>query len=487
MSWKKNGLSYLVWAIYVLAVGVGLLGIAETISVSLGGNLVFAILGCVVYLAVAGALVFLLQRYAPLGCGFRKSVIWQVVEAVVVVLLLGIGFMLRLEGLENGSESAAYFETASIRGEQGVPQLMHGAVYFYVHLLRILFYFLGNKFTVAVVLQVVLQMLAVLLLFFAIRGLVGRVTAVVMLSFSMCSPYMIQGALTLSPEMLYLLFCSAVLCLLAVECKGLLRPWVYLLLGALVSVMIYLDVAGILIFLIAIGAIFCRRNEEPDKRARLWAVLACILGAMAGFFLWIGLDSYLSGRRFFNVLRAWYSLYCPEGFVIPATFGTPGIPVEYIILFGLLGFGIFSFWCDRYLERIKTWGIAIIVLSLSACYGIFTPEMPGSIYIYLLFTLLAGFAVEDCLRISMRLKKERAEEPQLIEIAEQELPEKQSDPIQVQPEEASLQEKKPVQYIENPLPLPKKHVRRVLDYSIRDGKSKDDFDIDVDESDDFDI
>jgi len=46
-------------------------------------------------------------------------------------------------------------------------------------------------------------------------------------------------------------------------------------------------------------------------------------------------------------------------------------------------------------------------------------------------------------------------------------------------------EKKKVNYIENPLPLPKKHVKRNFDFKL--DKRKDDFDIDIEEGDDFDI
>ena len=42
-----------------------------------------------------------------------------------------------------------------------------------------------------------------------------------------------------------------------------------------------------------------------------------------------------------------------------------------------------------------------------------------------------------------------------------------------------------VKYIENPLPLPKKHVNKTMDFDIKDGK--DDFDIQISEKDDFDV
>ena len=56
------------------------------------------------------------------------------------------------------------------------------------------------------------------------------------------------------------------------------------------------------------------------------------------------------------------------------------------------------------------------------------------------------------------------------------------------PEENSLLEttSKPVQYLHNPLPVPKKHVKRVADYKVNVVED-DDFDFDIHENDDFDF
>ena len=53
-------------------------------------------------------------------------------------------------------------------------------------------------------------------------------------------------------------------------------------------------------------------------------------------------------------------------------------------------------------------------------------------------------------------------------------------------EEQEPADQKPVKYIENPLPLPRKHKKRVMEYP-RHSSEEDDFDHPVDENDDFDI
>ncbi len=54
-----------------------------------------------------------------------------------------------------------------------------------------------------------------------------------------------------------------------------------------------------------------------------------------------------------------------------------------------------------------------------------------------------------------------------------------------EPEEKP-QEKRKIEFLENPLPLPKKHVKRVMDYKL-DAKECSDYDVDVAEDDDFDL
>ena len=57
--------------------------------------------------------------------------------------------------------------------------------------------------------------------------------------------------------------------------------------------------------------------------------------------------------------------------------------------------------------------------------------------------------------------------------------------LRVQSSVPARQPKK-VQYIENPLPLPKKHIKRVMDYSLKEMPDEDDFDLDIGDEDDFD-
>ena len=122
------------------------------------------------------------------------------------------------------------------------------------------------------------------------------------------------------------------------------------------------------------------------------------------------------------------------------------------------------------------------------------------------FTVLAGIGVEQTLRraageaqlaqampagldgTTENAAKQKPFAKQEL-TAEQEIETEQE--TKAEQETAEVQklppEGKKINYIENPLPLPKKHVKRVMDYRIKEEDALADFDIATSEDDDFDL
>ena len=89
-------------------------------------------------------------------------------------------------------------------------------------------------------------------------------------------------------------------------------------------------------------------------------------------------------------------------------------------------------------------------------------DMPGLTLLYLLLAVAAGAGVQAVL------------------LETEEFPEEEPADFQEEPVETEK-----IQLIENPLPLPKKHVPKVLDYKLN-GDDDSDFDYPVADDDDFD-
>ncbi|MDE6640679.1 MAG: hypothetical protein K2K63_09155 [Acetatifactor sp.] len=508
MSWKKNVLSYLLWVFYAVTAEVGLVCLADAVCDSMEIEIYIGTIACALYIIVAGAGVYLIHRFVPKysGADGRKHSMRTVIEATFTVLLLATGFVLRIREIGDAVEGNMYYELAVMVFEEEIPQFAHGAVYIYIQMLHGLFYFLGNKLTVAVWAQILLQMSALLLLYFAVRQFAGNIAAIVMLGFGMVSSYLLEAATNLSPAMLYLFLWSAALLLTVTAARAKKSLWGFTAVGLAISVVSYLDVAGCLLLLISAAVIFSE-EEVPGTGRRLKCLLLCFLGAGAGFVSCALADFLISGKSFTDALTGWFQLYRPLELRLPVSVDVPGTlteaMAEYFILFCVLTLGMFSFWRDRRSDHMKAWILLLIILVSAGCFGIFTEEVPMGLYMYLFLAIMAGIAVEECIRavkpaqvvaqisaaagslnVSAVVPQQDREAASGGETVSQQY--READAVPQTDGEAAPQPRK-VKLIENPLPLPKKHIRKKLDYGVNVPAGKDDFDLDVDEKDDFDI
>lgn len=488
MSWKKNIFSYLMWILYSLFTGLILVCLAGAVCAGTGISIYAGVLAAAVYLAALGGFIFLLRRLQPEKFWETKTKALAAVEALAAVALLAAGLLLRFRNVGQSGQESIYFEAARIEAGQAVPQASHGAVFFYLQFLRFTLAFLGNKYFVGVGLQVFLLMAASLMLYFVLRRLAGRICAIVVLAFCMCAPYVVERSLKLSPEMLYfLLFVLAAAVIMLFAHKG---PAGGLFSGIIAAILVYLDVSGLMLLLLAAGAVFSYENKDESPGRKAAWILCFLGGTAAGFAAYAFADSCLSGKSFQGVVRAWYRLYAPGAFRLPVTGGETGaLYWEALILAGLMAFGIFSFWLSRHRDRLSIFAAGAGLVILGMCFGIFTEEMPGSLLLYLLMVLLAGIGLGGCFTgedMILKMRKEREAPGSGIQ---EELEIREAPDVWEEPEvrEAPVPVTQKVQLIDNPLPLPKKHQKRVLDYHLEDTEEAEEFDYFVDENDDFDI
>lgn len=503
MSWKKSTLSYLMWMIYTLITGTALVSLGSTLCVDAGIAAWWGIPAAALYVGVVGGIVFLLQKTAVSRLKFaeKNRILLLATEFVLVSGLLILGMVLRISGMggmqgnsvyEEVQGSPAYFELAQVAVGRQVPQVVHGAVYTYLQLLHGTFLLFGNRYIVGIWLQAGLQLVACLVFYFAVRKLSGTVSALVTFFFCMCSPYMIQCGLVLSPGMLYylLLAIAAVLVLWSFGSKLRLPAMVFI--GLVAAVCCYMDIGGVLLLLLAAALVFSGLAGKAAGAKRAAALGLCLFSAVCGLSLLFGADAFLTGKNFRNVAGAWFELYRPEGFRLPYVLEDTGAPWEGLTVFGLMAFGIFGFWYDRKRDWSLPYAAAACITVMGCCFGIYTEELPGFYALYLMFAVLAGVSMEECI-CRKGLPEETPDYP--TENLEGAARDSSRDtfvtvPGEEQRSDCSTEseggEKKKIHYLENPLPLPKKHVKRVLDYALQ-VSGEDDFDFPVGEDDDFDL
>lgn len=548
MVWKKKIYSYPLWILYAVAADLGLVCLADALCDSMGAEIHIGTYISAIYVVAAGAAVFLLHRFAPkytYGDG-KNHTVRTTVETAAAVTFLAIGLVLRARVIGPEVGGTAYYDAAALAPGAGIPQIAHGAVYVYLQALHGLLYFTGNKLMAAVWAQIVIQLAAVLLLYLAMRRLAGNIAALVTLAFQIFSFYLTREAVILSPAMLYLLLWALMLFLISLSAVETRSPGWYFATGILIAAVSYLDVAGCLLLFIAAGVFLRRMEEDPGNGRRFLRLSLCVAGAAAGFCgLGMG-DAQLSGKKFAGVMYAWLRRYWPGDFQVPLLVAEREMLTECIIIFCVLSLGVFSFWRSKRNDYMSSWLLLLGVLAAAGCFGIFTQEVPIGLYVYLVLTMMAGVAVETCVRRETApglIQPEAGEEPSKAPEESRESEEsagaeseavkeptgkpeesrgsRESAGVEAVKEPAKASEeshkpekpkageesskaaeesqeptktetgeetpRKPVQLIENPLPLPKKHVKKKLDYNVNVAKGQDDFDLDVDDADDFDI
>lgn len=433
----------------------------------------------------AGGMTLLAHQVAPslTSIAKRNRRFFLLLEAALVVLLLVVGLTLRLLGMEDAEQVSVYYDAAKVIEGQEIPWMPHAAAYIYVRMLHGAFVLLGNRYAAGIWIQVILQLAALSALHFVLRRFSGTIGALVIFGYCVSAPYMVGKALVLSPEMLYFFFFAGIVVLMAAGCARGLKPGVFGLTGILTALCCYLDIMGILLILLTFMLLIRHREEGAGVRRKISAAWRYMAGVLLGGFACAFLEASLSGTVVWQVMRTWLLLYEPKGFSRFAVAEVQNLGLEAFVLFALMSFGIFSFWCDRQKDNITACMLTLCVLVLAGCYGVFTEEIPGFFYIYLLFVLQAGMGVGQAFHVAhQEEKEERYGWEALIEKMEE-----NESLREAMEQEMESEGDNQVQYIENPLPLPKKHVKRALDYSLQQTAERDDFDYPVSEEDDFDI
>ncbi len=548
MAWKKNGFSIFIWIIYLLAAAAGLFFVTASAAEALGWESPYALpVAGAAGLALAAVLFVLLRLLATCGwvkrlhAKYGKSsgrVPWNMVEGIAVVLLLAGALILRqlvlfmpdrfpaLYGIVAAGENSEYFQAAKVTEGGSVPQVAHGIVYFYLQTLHFCFLLLGNRWEVGICIQIALQFIGAFLVCIGVRKLAGAFPAVLVLAYLLYFPSNVKAGFTYSPEMLYLCFFGLGLIVLASYFKlfseGVPKGWRRILLplavGILTALLCYLDVCGISLIFLLLGAFLLERETAEDiwGKAVLQLPLLCLF--LFGFFAGIlALDAWSSHVGFLRVWNAWASLYQVKGwnplFWMPERY-LPG----YVGVAALMVVGAISFWCRTSQREGLPWILAFLSLCGIGFWQIPAKRMDPAGLFWLVCVVLAANGLRDCLETEPEeMEEEEPEEEELEEggLEEQEPERQESDqqernesewqeterneserqkPERVEPKQGESapqagSQNNPVgglQFIEDPFLRPRKVRKKPVGYILEPEESQMHYDVEVAEDDDFD-
>lgn len=478
MTYRKNWFDYVLWAVYA---GLCVMLLAFTgyhIYVSyvgkplarLGAFLVFPVLICL-YLAcrLVGQEVHKKHSLSDHGAAM--------LEALVVSVSFVFGLIVRISRVLYAVHQAVageFYERALVRAGQETAPLAHGMSELYVRCLRVVFSFLGNGPASAMLFQVLLQVASMALGYCLVRRAAGRLPACVSLLFLAFSGVYLEKISVIDPECLYLALYLLGLYLTFFLIKSQLRGGSgagrfigAVCLGILLGGMVYLEVWSATVFLFLAGLFTGKCQASGTRKSCMAVFFVTLLSGAAGFLGAVALDSALFGNSFVRCLSGWISLYGQIGFQGRLFGMVRGNCLQWVILFLGAAFLVFEFIRGEREQDYTLWFLPCILVTLLLLFG-YGVAGCESIAMFL-WSVLAGLGLKNCL-FGGQAEAVRARIEEINEAAR---------------EHVALKEEKP-RFIENPLPLPKKHVKREMDYDYTVAEADMHYQVEIAEGDDFD-
>ena len=229
------------------------------------------------------------------------------------------------------------------------------------------------------------------------------------------------------------------------------------------------------------------KKEHGIGRETVWSVLVVLVLAVLFFGGFICMDAFLSEKDVLSILNAWGEIFCAKARDLWFWYGEDTL--TGIILLSLMVFGAGGFWISGKYHSLSLWIVMFLLLCVMSYFHLPVEYMDVELYLLIIGSVLSGIGIKECmcggkcrelLCENLSLDENGAEAWMEAEGMEK-LQEENTEEIKIQ--EAPKQ----VKYIENPLPLPKKHVKKALEYSVEPPEESMQFDIEISEEDDFDL
>lgn len=516
MTYRKTWFDYVLWALYAGICVMLLAYVGKHIYVfyvgtslaKLGAFLPFPLLFCLYFgIRMSAQAVRRKHHFSAHTAAMTESLAVSVSFVFGLILRLNEGILMA-SGYETASvfEPGEYYDMAVVRAGMESPALAHGLSDLFVRCLRVVFSFLGNSMMAAMLFQIFLQLLTLLFVYLAVRTAAGRFAACTTLLLLAFSKAFIRKMYAIDPECMLIAVLAAGLCLVLCFVKASLKGRNGLgslpgaaVLGIVLGVLCYLECGMAVLFLFLAG-LFTGKMAAEGSRKRLFGSLFLVLaGSAAGFLCAVGINASLCGVGFDQGLMAWTVPYL-NCRMAARTFSVIGMDhFFYALLFLPASFLGLAFMQGGREQDFSLWLLPCILLSPVFIVDFSVVGFGGAAMLF--WSVMAALGLKNAVfggqTEALREKIEEinaAAEPIPAAVASAaasvsgaELATASRAASDSLPETlAAVSEKKP-RFIENPLPLPKKHVKREMNYDYEVAEADMHYQLEVAEGDDFDL
>ena len=385
--------------------------------------------------------------------------------------------------LEDGLAAGYYYDMAVVKAGEGSGSLSHGMSDLFVRCLRFIFSFLGNSVSAAMLFQVTLQMLTMLFAYLAVKKAAGRFAACTVLLLLAFSEPFIRRIDAVSPECLFLTLFLAGLCLTISFVNGSLqRKGVFgslpgaILTGVLLGILCYLDLYCVILLLFLAGLLTGKSDAAGGRKRLVGCLFLSLASCAAGFVSALAIDVLMSNLSFYRGLLRWLEPYKYSVMPDMRVKHISVIGVDYLFfafLFMAASFVIFSFLRGGKEQVFSIWFLPCILVTPVFLLD-FSVVGAGGLALFFWYVTAALGVQSVILDGQAELMQAKIEQ---INAAAQ--------PIPTAVDSVTDDSVQKPRFLENPLPVPKKHVKKEMDYDYPIAPDMMHFDLELKDGDDF--
>ncbi len=464
----------------------------------------------------------------------RKKCIWKPsvitgFECMAALLIMAAGIVLRIDYAkydifmaQNGLlfshgkiQGMQYYDMAVVTMEHSAPSFsILGLGNLYVLCLSVVLSFLGNKFASAIVMQVFLQIIGMILAYVVTRKMAGRIPACAALLYLACSCCCMEMLVCVGPEWfffdLYLFGMFFIVSYVRRYCENCFRiPAAVILavfLGVVIGFLIWLHPTALTLLILLAAALIAGKKHRQEGRppchgagVNAAVILTASLAAVLCFAGLTAVVSFENGIDFYGMTARCAGQFKLLQYMLPPI---PSYP--YYADIYLMGISVVfaTFLVFDYLRKDKeqNYTLWMFLCVLTAPAPMFVLGQGGGEDFFGIFSLyvwavLAGLGLQNCIfggkaKAMQEQTKEQENQPvgggtHTGQEQTKEVPMTDAQQEGTKTTETDAPEKP--RFFENPLPLPKKHVKKEMDYQYQIDEKDMFYDIEVDDNDDFDI
>lgn len=486
MTYRKTWFSYVIWILYT-GLCVALLAFAgysiyrvyvKAAPAKLGALLVFPLLVCI-YLALRQS-ALIIRRRRSLSLHSKLMI-----EAFCVSVSFVFGFLVRLRitlFTPGDALSGSFMDKALVRAGESVEPIAHGLSYLYVLTLSAVFSFLGNSMSAARLLQITLQLLSMLLGYRLMKAAAGRFAACVTLLLLTFSPVFVEKIAVINPDCLFMLFYLFGVSSVVFYGRAVLtdKPvwrnvFAAILPGAVIGILAYFELSAVTI-LFFFAVLFVGKREDAQTREtgkNILRFFVSVVSCLAAFLIIIGVDAGASGVSLERSLYVWAYPYLQIGDPVPRLGELYGNVLSYAILFLPAAFLVFEFFRSGKEQDHSPWLFFCLLFTPFLFWEFWTVELSGLSLFF--WSAAAALGLKNCLF---------GGEAEVVQAKIEEI-NASAAPIPVAAESMTAASAQKPRFLENPLPVPKKHVKKEMDYDYPIAPEMMHFDLELTNEDDF--